>query len=76
MKIIQHNLFFFTASVCFDSNSDLHQPALYNERLCKPAVSGIAAIFQKLTLAEVSLLCVFFFLNNMLQIRPISNYYE
>lgn len=65
---------FFTASVCFDSNSDLHQPALYNERLCKPDVSGIAAIFQKLTLAEVSLLYVF--LNNMLQIRPISNYYK
>lgn len=60
MMIIQHNLLFFTASVCFDSNSDLHQPALYNERLCKPAVSGIAAIFQKSTLAEVSLLYVFF----------------
>lgn len=37
---------FFTASICFDTDSDLHQPEIYYEWLCKRNVSEISKILQ------------------------------
>lgn len=39
-------LFFLTASICFDTDSDLHQSEIHHEWLCKRIVSEIPPIFK------------------------------
>lgn len=39
-------LFFLTASICFDTNSDLHQSETHNEWLCKRIVSEIPPVLK------------------------------
>lgn len=55
-----HFLNIFSASLCLDSNSDLHKSDINHERLCKPAVSGISAFFQKMWQLDVILFVILF----------------